>query len=494
MTMEERIKEIKHCGECGIHAMKNHKLPWYPDDGSFDNVINAMHIADNKDILSKAYYDYINICISHGYSDGYIIGGIMQNDKQNKRFNVDIESVIKSLIEIKYATVKLSGAEADKTEPIIRPENSNTEPANSKKHGTSWIDKVSDKYSKSLNESVKDEEKSNNAPKIKPEMKSKITTHAKSAAEAIKEATSTSGGGIKVTDEIMKKLEKKLDYLDSLSSNLDLAQSKDPVHDIKRVKSVCEDINQMILSIDPASCSEEIISDLNDITDNINEALKAVEIYETTLKANNTDNVKHDPSTKNAQPNKNQDKQIKHTEEPVSTSEKQTEQVTANTNQVQQSAAAHTEGGFNIGNFIKNGQSTNNSNPIQQTKPTAFPHQICGLTNEQILDEVRKHFKVIQDLQAYPLYDLLNNKLLPKKMKELDAKQRPNNPFLTQVNINEYIDVPELLDKYSLCFTMPCNDKSQVIVVLFNPNPVPDKSGVLYYPIHIFKARKNNKK
>ena len=79
-------------------------------------------------------------------------------------------------------------------------------------------------------------------------------------------------------------------------------------------------------------------------------------------------------------------------------------------------------------------------------------------------------------------------------MKELNAKQRSNNPYLTQVNINEYIDAPELLDKYSLCFTMPCNDKKQIIVVLFNPTPVLDNNGVLNYPLHIFKETKNNNK
>jgi hypothetical protein len=75
-------------------------------------------------------------------------------------------------------------------------------------------------------------------------------------------------------------------------------------------------------------------------------------------------------------------------------------------------------------------------------------------------------------------------------MKELDCKQRANNPYLTQVDINKYIDVPELIAQYSLCFTLPCNNKKQLIVVLFNPNPEVGKNGLLQYPIHIFKANK----
>ena len=111
-TMEERIKEIKHCAECAIYGMNNHKITWAPDDGSFDNTINDMHNAKSKDKLSKAYHDYIINAINHGYSDGKIIAGIMQNEEKNKEFNVNIDSVIKSFIEIKYTTVKLS-------EPII---------------------------------------------------------------------------------------------------------------------------------------------------------------------------------------------------------------------------------------------------------------------------------------------------------------------------------------------------------------------------------------
>lgn len=106
-SIEEQVKEIKYCAECDILLMKNHKRTYFKDDGSFDDVINAMHNALSRDALSKAYYDYINVCICQGYSDGEIIGGIMQNEEQNKKFNVDIETVIVSFVNIKDGSTDL---------------------------------------------------------------------------------------------------------------------------------------------------------------------------------------------------------------------------------------------------------------------------------------------------------------------------------------------------------------------------------------------------
>ena len=400
-TIEEQVKDIKHCAECSIHSIKNHKLPWLPDDGSFDNVINNMHNAQNKDKLSKAYYEYINLCICNGYSDGEIISGIMQNEEQNKKFDVNIDSVIESLIDIKYTSVKLS--ESDE-KPVKNCNNANS--------GTD-------------------------------------------------EGSNKSAGGVKINDKIKKKIEGKLKYLKTLSDKLLSNQSDDG--DIDKIRSISKELKGMILSIDPTSCNEQEISNLNDISVAVDNIIKSMD---------NLSNVVNDVSNKQ-------------------------ETVTS----VQQSEAAHTENiGFNISNFIKQNQPpvkgpnmpvNNEQKASQQPKQTAFPHQICGLTDEQIVEEVGKHFKVMENLPAYALYDLANNKILARKMKEMDAKQRPNNPYLTQVNINEYIDVPELLEKYTLCFTMPCNDKKQVIVVLFNPTPVPGKNGVLNYPLHILKAAKN---
>lgn len=432
-TIEERIKEIKHCGECAIYCMSNHKVPWLPDDGSFDNTINSMRNAQTKHKLSQAYYNYINLCINHGYSDGEIIAGIMQNDAKNKEFDVNIDSVIKSLIEIKYTTVKLSEptiqqekAEAESTKPVVQPI-------------------VGAKFA---TEAIKEVAK----PTVEPDKNNS--------------STDNSAGGIKVNDKIVYKISKKVDYMNNLLKKLINNQDKDLSGTAKSIKSIAEETKQMILSVDPTSCSEETIASLNDSSVAIDEAIKIAE----SVLANNTTDTK--------------------------------QEVVAQTTTAQSSAAANTVGGFNISNFIKQDKQpvkgpnmpANNGNgkSNQQQKQTVFPHQICGLTDDQIIAEVRKHFKVLQQLPAYALYDLLNNKFLAKKMKELDAKQRPNNPYLTQVNMNEYIDVPELLEKYSLCFTMPCNDKTQVIMVLFNPIPVPDKNGVLQYPLNIFKATKTN--
>lgn len=407
-TMEERIKEIKHCGECAIYSMGNHQVVYLPYDGSFVDIINAMHDAQTKDKLSEAYYKYINLCINHGYSDGEIIGGIMQNTEQNERFNVNIDSVIKSLIEIKYTTVKLA-------EPVIQQSN-----------------------------------------------------HADRKVEKEVNKTDETAGGVKINDKIIKKIKAKMNYAEGVLNTLNNNKSENVASDINKIKTVVNEIYGLVASIDPTSCNEEEIAELNDISAKSRSYLKLV----SEIKKANTD-------TKIADDNQASSNQ---------------------TNVVQQASAAHTEGGFSIANFIKQqpikGPNMPTNNQPSQLKQSVFPHQICGLTDEQIVEEVKKHFEFMnieQSIPAYALYDLINNKFLTRKMKEFNAKQRANNPRLTQVNINEYIDIPELLAKYSLCFTIPCNDKNQIIVVLFNPIAVPDtKTGILQYPLHVIKAAKTN--
>ena len=316
-NIQEKVKEIKKMAECAIYGIDNHKVHYLPDDGSFNNVINGMHNAQSKDKLREVYQEYIHIAIANGYSDGQIIAGIMQNEDQNNKFNVEIDAVIESLIQIKS--------------PINLGYNKVEEP-------------------KKVEESKKSEEP-------------------------------------KKVEEPKKAEEPK--------------KSEEP---------------------------------------------KKVEID-------------------NQQP-------------------------------VQQGVAAHTEGAFNISNFIKqppvmNQQPIINQQQQQQQpeKPKAvFPHQICGLSDEEIVAEVAKHFKVMETLPAYALYDLCKNKNLAQKMKEYNCKQRANNPFLTQVDINEYINDPETLEKFKLCFTLPCNEKKKVIVVLFNPVAVPNKNGLVEYPLNIIKC------
>lgn len=164
---------------------------------------------------------------------------------------------------------------------------------------------------------------------------------------------------------------------------------------------------------------------------------------------------------------------------------------------VEQAAVAHNENGFNINNFIKQAPgpatiSTHKKLPMQQK--FVFPHEISGKTDEEIIAENAKHFQLIPGsmISAYALYDLNHNKQLKNKMKEYDSKHRPNNLIFTQVNINEYIGDAELLAKYPLCFTTPCNDKGYVIVVLFNPIPEVKPDGYVQYPMHLIKAKLTN--
>lgn len=390
-TIEERIKEIKSSAECAVCTMTDHKLPWMIDNGSFNGVINEMQNAQNKDLLGKAYHTYINMCICNGYSDGEIIAGIMQNEEQNKKFNVNIESVIKSLIDIRDTSVKLTESAVEKP-----------------------VQKKSDK-----------EEKSNSVP----------------VADG-KNASSNN-------DKTVKRIHDKLDYFVKLRDKIMSGHSTP--EDLDKIKKVASEAKELLLVLDRTVLSESELKDIENTVKSLDNMLESMEQLKAVVN-----------------------------------------------NQKAQAAVAHTANGFNIANFIKEEKGPVVSQPVQQepAKPkTAFPHQICGLTDQQIFEEIGKHYKLCQpNLPAYPLYDLINNRLLAKKMKSLDAKQRANNPYLTQVDINEYIDVPELLEQYNLCFTIPCNNKKEVIVVLFNPTPAAGKDGVVQYPLHIFKATKTNNK
>lgn len=425
-TIKDQVKEIRYCAECAIHSMKNHTLTYRNHADAFENEITSMHIAQNKDMLSKAYYNYIITAIKNGYSNGEIIAGIIQNKEQNDKFNVNIDSIIESLIRIK-SPINLSNT-IDTAEPKITPEQCNAESV------IRPNDSIEAKQPIIEPNNVKSEQVKENTPQV----------------------VDNSAGGDKVDSTIINKIKGKINYANNLMKSEDINNT------IEKAKSVCEEVKQMILAIDPTTCSEDEIAELNDASAAIDKILKTNNSVET--------------------------KQVEIATESIP---------------VQQVAAAHTEGGFNIGNFIKQNQqpvkgpnmpmANPNMKPNNQIRKNVFPHEICGLTDDQITEEIKRHFKVIESLHVYPLYDLLNNKLLREKMKEFNAKQRPNNPFLTQVNINEYIDIPELLAKYTLCFTIPCNDKDKIIVVLFNPTPVQDNNGVLNYPLHILKATKINK-
>ena len=267
--------------------------------------------------------------------------------------------------------------------------------------------------------------------------------------------------GIEVDDEILNGIKDKITYLKNLATTFN--KSADPLGDAKKAKDMCDEIVKLIVSINPAGCTEEEISELNDATASVNdmkECFKAIEIV-----------YKHIP-VKEAT-------------------------IVERATPVQQTVAAHNPEQFNISNFIKPAQQTVAvpNTPVNNVTLPALPHQDKELTTEEITREVEKHFRLIPREQrnytvdGCALYDLLKNKVLGERMKELNSKQRSNNPFLTHVDINKYINDPELLQKYSLCFTIPCNERDKIIVVLLDP-VAKNINGELQYPLNILKMPK----
>ena len=289
--------------------------------------------------------------------------------------------------------------------------------------------------------------------------------------QPVEKETTEESTGATSDNKLIKKIMGKVKYLEKIGLRLKEGESKDVAGDIARVRILLDEIPNLIKTLPAGVVDADKANAVIGVIDSVKKEITTIEAQ-----------------TQVQQPVQ-QPVQQQSPQQPVQQQHPQTQQG---------AAAAHTEGAFNIGNFIKSQQPIYVPN-VQQQRPVVFPHQM-GLTQQQIADEVNKHFKLIpKDKRDYTitadaLYDLINDKRLSQKMKELGSKQRPNNPYLTQVNITDYIDIPKLLQSYQLCFTTPCKDNRKIIVILFNPNPVPDNNGVLHYPLHIFDARKTNGK
>ena len=99
---KEEIESIKHQAECAIFTMDNHIVPWLSDsDGSIHQAVVKMHEATNQNSLYVSYIEYAIACINNGYSISEIIAGIMQNQEQNLKYNIDIESIIELVSDVK---------------------------------------------------------------------------------------------------------------------------------------------------------------------------------------------------------------------------------------------------------------------------------------------------------------------------------------------------------------------------------------------------------
>jgi hypothetical protein len=268
----------------------------------------------------------------------------------------------------------------------------------------------------------------------------------------------------KITDQQAKELKDKIKFVSDLLDKLYNGASSVIYDDYEAAVMAVEEMAIIVSSVQTIGLSEEDISLLNDTCATINKFLDRIKKF-------NPANCGYSEEKLKAV--------LKRKDDVMKLGD-----LTSSTQQL----AAHSMGGFNIGNFVhQQQQGPVAGTPVQQAA-NLLPHQTCGLTNDQIVDEVNKHFKLMHAVPAWPLYDLLHNNILSVKMRELGSKQRPNNPYLTQVVLTEYFDQPEYTNNYNLCFTIPCKDKGYVIMVLYNTNMVIANNRP-YYPLNILKAK-----
>ena len=77
--------------------------------------------------------------------------------------------------------------------------------------------------------------------------------------------------------------------------------------------------------------------------------------------------------------------------------------------------------------------------------------------------------------QVNSLLCLAKNGFIKKKMKEYDAKDRPNNPQFYEIPLDPYV-TDENKGKYDICFKLNTKDKKHPIIILYNTIPAFEKS------------------
>lgn len=410
----------------------------------FDGIISAMKAANTVEELLESYWRYIQMCKVYKFyiSDDVIIAALLSNEDKNKQFGIT-EDV---MIEAYYNVIS---NEPRMTVDTIVP----------KKNETKTSPDAEPKKAKTVNLQAAVEKHDETKEKDKP----------KSSSPTIK--------GKYDNSKEFSMVDIKIKAVKDLESTIPSADG----NILANVFAACKEANSAIYMINPSKLSKNEIAHLNDLTAYVNSVEVKAKARVEEIKKNG----------------------------------------------LKQGAAAHTMGGFNVNNFEKNptpptsGPATRPIPPsVRQAQAVAaepvvngapvhdaskehhhhkLPHEECGLTDEQIVEEVNKHFKILPGytVTAYPLYDLLNNPLLRQRMKQYGSKQRPNNPFLTQIDLST-IALPEedkeAFAKYTMAFTIPCKDKNSTIVVYYNPIPVIDKCGCATYPINIVKGKNENAK
>ena len=430
MTKETFRSEMKKNVQYAKFQIKDLRPVEIRREGLFDGVISAMKAAQTKEQLLSAYSRYIQMCKIYKFyiSDNAIIAAILSNEDKNTQFGITEDEFIDAYYDL------VSNESHIQMATIVPAKQEQVEVPEPKKAKKAELQNNSNQFK---------QQNSNNAPANKNNTRDIALVDAK--VKVIKDLESTIQNG---------------------DGNI-----------LSNVFAACKDANSTICAIDPKRLSSQEIEYLNTqtayITDVENKAKARVE------------DIKK--------------------------------------NGLKQKSAAHTLGGFNVNNFEKNtvpplaGPATRPIPPsvkaVQSvaqspvvngagTIPTnnghahhhRLPHEECGLTDDQIVKEVCKHVKLLPgyNAPAYALYDLIKSPELKQKMKQYGSKQRPNDPFLTQIELDA-ISLPDedkdAYTKYSMAFTTPCKDKNHIIVVYYNPVPIIDACGCQTYNINILKSK-----
>ena len=159
--------------------------------------------------------------------------------------------------------------------------------------------------------------------------------------------------------------------------------------------------------------------------------------------------------------------------------------------------------GFDINNFISKppvqqqipGQQMPMVHPQNLNKQPVQQQPVISVEDiNQKVKRLSKNINLIkgahpgfEESQVDSLLNLLDNKILTKKLGELGAKSK--EIYLTEVDRMQY----DASNNYDICFTAECKDKRSIIVVLYNTRSkyVPEINAYTNN-LKIFKTSKNN--
>ena len=134
MNQEQLKREAEICAY-GMRMYNNFPSHIIKDNryDGYDLILSEISNSKTINELNNAYVKYIDFVMKRNWGVQYIIGGIMNNPEQNARFGVNIDNMVKIIMDINSGKIQLSNllltyeAEEKKDSEVIHKLEEHTE-------------------------------------------------------------------------------------------------------------------------------------------------------------------------------------------------------------------------------------------------------------------------------------------------------------------------------------------------------------------------------